>query len=313
MIQKESSIQILLSILGVISLILITVGVSFAFFTYEKELHIENNLNDGKLSLIYTENTYSERGISIVDLTSFDDSLGKTLYSDKYIFDFRIVGDSSKCSDIPYEITLRKEDFSILDEEYVKVYLTELKNGKEIGLVSNSGSVRTFDMFNQTEIISSDEMIEKTIYSGVIPADTKNYEKKFRLRVWVSDNIKKFDTSLLEKQENIPYFKVSLNAYANTKTVTRSESVEASSISFSDVSPMVIGGTQEVQINFEPITTTDKSLEWSSSDPTVISVTSLENGKAILKALNNGTSTIDVKTSNGLTKSITVDVGGLNY
>jgi len=50
MVRKDSSIQILLSILGVISLILITVGVSFAFFTYEKQEAIENNLNEGKIS-----------------------------------------------------------------------------------------------------------------------------------------------------------------------------------------------------------------------------------------------------------------------
>lgn len=313
MVPKESSIQILLSILGVISLILITVGVSFAFFTYEKELHIENTINDGKLSLIYTENTYSERGISISDLNSLDDDLGKTVYSDKYIFDFRIVGDSSNSSEIPYEITLRKEDFSILNEQYVKVFLTELKNDKEIGLVSNLGSVRTFDMLKQTEVISSNEEIEKTIYSGVIPANTKNYEKKFRLRIWVSDEIQNMDVSQLVLEEGNPYFQVKLNAYATAKTVTKSESVEATSINFSDVSPMIVGGTQEISVNFEPVTTTDKSLEWSSSDPSIISITPLENGKAELKALKIGTSTIQIKTNNGLTENISVEVIEINH
>ena len=48
MVQRDSSIQILLSILGVISLILVTVGVSFAFFTYEQEVQIENYGNKEK-------------------------------------------------------------------------------------------------------------------------------------------------------------------------------------------------------------------------------------------------------------------------
>jgi len=44
MVRQDSSMQILLSVLGVISLILITVGVSFAFFTYENEVEIEKYL-----------------------------------------------------------------------------------------------------------------------------------------------------------------------------------------------------------------------------------------------------------------------------
>lgn len=309
MVKQESSTEILLSILGVISLILITVGVSFAFFTYEEEERIENPLNNGNLSLIYTKSLYTERGISISDFIPVDDSTGRKLNSDQYVFDFRIVGDSSDTSEIPYEITLRKDDFSILDGREIKVYLTELDEDIENPTIANSSSIRTFLSFEQTSVVSEEKEIEKTIYTGFVPANTKNYEKSFRLRIWVSDSVEDLsEEQILQREKGNPYFKTELNVYANAKTVSTGEVLDAEKIEFSDISPMVVGGTQEVSVIFTPFLTTDKTLSFTSSDNNIITITEQENGKILLTALKEGTATIEAITSNGIVERCDVTV-----
>lgn len=311
MVRQDSSMQILLSVLGVISLILITVGVSFAFFTYENEVEIENDVNDGKISLIYSKNIYSDRGLSITSLSAVDDSLGKQFDSDKYIFDFRILGNSTANSEIPYEITLRKDQLSVLNEKNVKVYLTEIVDGeeKEAPLTISYGKVRTFDTLTQTDVIKANEEIEKVIYQGVIPANTSDYQKSFRLRIWVSDESGNLLNSGLVINEIInSYFKVDLNVYTNVTMVSKGEIVSATELIFSDVSPMVVGSVQEIKAVFHPITTTDKSLVWTSSHPEVISIKENPDGSIYLVANSAGSSVIRACSSNGIIENVTVTV-----
>ncbi len=310
MVRKDSSIQILLSILGVISLILITVGVSFAFFTYEKQEAIENNLNEGKISLIYSKNLYSDRGLAITSFTPVDDSLGKTSNSDKYIFDFRIIGDSLKNPEIPYEITLRKKASSILSESDVKVYLTEIsgEEEKETELTTSSGKVKTFDILKQTEVISASEEIEKTIYQGQIPANTADFEKSFRLRIWVSSNAVGISNQDLEKIVGNTLFDVELNVYASAKTVTKGETIEATALTLSDIAPMLVGSTQEISATFTPVTTTNQTLTWTSSHPEIVSIAKTEDGRTILIANAVGTATIQVTSQNGISQTVEVTV-----
>lgn len=311
MVRQDSSMQILLSVLGVISLILITVGVSFAFFAYENEVEIENDVNDGKISLIYSKNIYSDRGLSITSLSAVDDSLGKQFNSDKYIFDFRISGNSTENSEIPYEITLRKDQFSILDEKNVKVYLTEIVDGeeKEVGFTTSYGKVKTFDALTQTDVIKANEEIEKVIYQGLIPANTSDYQKSFRLRIWVSDELGSLLNAGLVMSDVInSYFKVDLNVYTNVTMVSKGEVVNATELMFSDVSPMVVGSVQEIKAIFNPITTTDKSLVWTSSHPEVISIKENLDGTIYLVANSIGSSVIRACSSNGIVENVTVTV-----
>jgi len=310
MVRRDSSAQILLSILGVISLILITVGVSFAFFTYEKQVAIENKLNEGKISLIYSKNLYSDRGLSITSITPVDDSLGKNFNSDKYVFDFRIVGDSKGNPEIPYEITLRKDVASLLEESNVKVYLTEIEDGKEVEseLTTSGGQVKTFNVLNQTDVISASEEIEKTIYQGVIPADTSGYEKSFRLRIWASDTVTSSTKLTPEEIVGNTLFQVELNVYANVKTVMKGEVIEATALTISDIAPMLVGSTQEVSGSFTPVTTTDQNITWTSSHPEIVSIAKTEDGKTVLIANAIGTAEIKATSQNGISQTATVTV-----
>jgi len=249
--------------------------------------------------------------LSITNLAAVDDSFGKQFNSDKYIFDFRILGNSTANNEIPYEITLRKDQLSILDEKNVKVYLTEIVDGeeKEVGFTTSYGKVRTFDALTQTDVIKANEEIEKVIYQGVVPADTSDYQKSFRLRIWVSDELGSLlDAGLVMNEVINSYFKVDLNVYTSVTMVSKGEVVSATELMFSDVSPMVVGSVQEIKAIFNPVTTTNKSLVWTSSHPEVISIKENPDGTIYLIANSIGSSVIRACSSNGVVENVTVTV-----
>ena len=57
--------KVLLSVLGIMLLVLVTVGVTFAVFTYTKLGTTENTVTTGTLKFLYTENTGVGAGINI--------------------------------------------------------------------------------------------------------------------------------------------------------------------------------------------------------------------------------------------------------
>ncbi|MCI5967565.1 MAG: hypothetical protein MRZ42_04210, partial [Tenericutes bacterium] len=59
--------NILLSILGIITLVIVTVGVSYAFFSYTKKGTTENSIKTGTITFLYTEVTGVGKGIKIED------------------------------------------------------------------------------------------------------------------------------------------------------------------------------------------------------------------------------------------------------
>jgi len=190
------------------------------------------------------------------------------------------------------------------------VYLTEIsgEEEKETELTTSSGKVKTFDILKQTEVISASEEIEKTIYQGQIPANTADFEKSFRLRIWVSSNAVGISNQDLEKIVGNTLFDVELNVYASAKTVTKGETIEATALTLSDIAPMLVGSTQEISATFTPVTTTNQTLTWTSSHPEIVSIAKTEDGRTILIANAVGTATIQVTSQNGISQTVEVTV-----
>ena len=72
------------SILGVLSLILITTGTTLAVFNYFKEGQTENSITTDGITFIYTEESKIGRGIQIEDAVPMTDSQGKTQTNQKF-------------------------------------------------------------------------------------------------------------------------------------------------------------------------------------------------------------------------------------
>ena len=205
---KNKKKQIIITLIAIISLIIITVGVTYAFFNYAKEGTTDNTLQTGSITFLYTEVSGVGKGISLTDAYPVADSIGKVQVGEGKVFDFKVTSNISMNSSIGYQVTARKKTGSTLANSAVKVYLTEV-NGTEQELLLSK-----YSELSQTDKIDSSKYDERILYEGTVPANTSNYEKNFRLRMWVSD-----DTDFSDGSMNDKTFTLTVNVYADGKVV----------------------------------------------------------------------------------------------
>ena len=172
--------QLIVSLLGIVSLFLITIGVTYAVFSYTKEGTTDNVVTSGTLKFLYTENSAGGTGINISEAEPISDAQGKSLVGDNNVFDFKVEGTNTGSDAIPYEVTLRKKDTSTMNESNVKVYLTDETESTDIV------EPTLYSKLTQTNIDVGTN-IEKTLYKGEVAAGTNNYLKTFRLRMWIDE------------------------------------------------------------------------------------------------------------------------------
>ena len=202
---------LVLSVVGLIGLIVITIGITYAIFTYTKLGTTDNTITAGTLKFLYTENTGVKTGIQLTNALPISDTQGKALDGDNNVFDFSIEATNTGTEAIPYEVTLRKKADSTLEENCVKVYLTDKTETTE----KEELAVIKYSKLPQTNIDVGSE-IEKTIYNGSVDGNTTNYKKDFRLRMWVDDT---------EDSNNIygKKFTAMVNVYSNAKVISAEE------------------------------------------------------------------------------------------
>ena len=165
------------------------------------------------------------KGISLTDAYPVADSIGKVQVGEGKVFDFKVTSNISMNSNIGYQVTARKKTDSTLANSAVKVYLTEV-NGTEQELLLSK-----YSELSQTDRVDANKYIEKVLYEGTVPANTANYEKNFRLRMWVSDGTDFSDGSMNDKT-----FTLTVNVYADGKVVTSEEQNSYSNANIKSVS-----------------------------------------------------------------------------
>ena len=206
---KNKKKQIIITLIAIISLIVITVGVTYAFFNYAKEGTTDNTIKTGSITFLYTEVSGVGKGISLTDAYPVADSIGKVQVGEGKVFDFKVTSNISMNSNIGYQVTARKKTGSTLANSAVKVYLTEV-NGTEQELLLSK-----YSELSQTDKVDISKYDERILYEATVPANTSNYEKNFRLRMWVSD-----DTDFSDGSMNDKTFTLTVNVYADGKVVT---------------------------------------------------------------------------------------------
>ena len=222
---KNKKKQIIITLIAIISLIVITVGVTYAFFNYAKEGTTDNTIQTGSITFLYTEVSGVGKGISLTDAYPVADSIGKVQVGEGKVFDFKVTSNISMNSSIGYQVTARKKTGSTLANSAVKVYLTEV-NGTEQELLLSK-----YSELDQTDKVDSSKFDERILYEATVPANTSNYEKNFRLRMWVSD-----DTDFTDGSMNDKTFTLTVNVYADGKVVTSEEQNSYSNANIKSVS-----------------------------------------------------------------------------
>ncbi len=228
---KSKSKQILFSVLGILSLLVITIGVTYAVFTYTKEGTTDNVVTSGTLKFLYTENNTNGNGISITEAEPISDTKGKELVGDNNVFDFKVEGTNTGNEVIPYEVTLRKKATSTMGEDNIKVYLQDGIDQTEL---------LTPTLYSKLVQTTTDvgNNVEKSIYKGEVAGNTNNYLKTFRLKMWLDENA---DLSVIGGQT----FTATVNVYSNAKVISAEEQVLRSN---TDIKDITIGDTSLTKV-----------------------------------------------------------------
>ena len=173
-----------------------------------------NSITTGNLTFYYDEKEAIGNGIQLTNSLPTSDDVGKGMMGSNQVFDFQVVADAVG-EDIFYEVTMDKQESSTLSGNHVKVYLTTIEGSleQEVSNSMSGGEVKTYTEYDTTEVKDAEG---KTLYQENIPNGTSDYEKNFRLRMWISEGA----TSVVggkwaysEKE-----FSIKVNVYANPET-----------------------------------------------------------------------------------------------
>ncbi len=190
----KRNVQISVSLLSLLALLMISTGVSYSLVdqstaSTNQEGNEYSQTDTGEVKFLYTDYDGSGSNLTIADDRIFTDAVGKVLPAtdSANIFDFRIKAETDVA--LSYQITLTKENGSTLEDNFIKVYLTEVNGDTEEEIVSSlntDGSVKRFSELIDLNVGYTDNgKVEKLLYEGKA---NRNYEQSFRLRIWVADD-----------------------------------------------------------------------------------------------------------------------------
>ena len=196
---KKKSTGLLLSILGVISLVLITAGVTYAFFSYTKEGQTVNRISTASIIFRYDETGNAlniTNALPTADSTGIAKTTGQGVEAEN--FTFTVTSTTPAKAQIPYVVTVAKDATSTLTGDQVKLYLAvegsdDLANSEVGNKTVNNSVVRTYNELPVKTDFANDGAFswvatnQKIIYAGIVPVSSANYQKTFKLGMWVKD------------------------------------------------------------------------------------------------------------------------------
>lgn len=174
MVKKDVK-QLTLAIIVIVCLFVVFMGFGFLFDKYKSS---ENKTYNLGVKFSDNRNVYLENTLPVTD------KIGKELdgvSSSKSIQGFKEFSiENNYDKKIDYQIYLKVKNSceNMIDEEYIKLYLTDNSNNPLSGFENNK--LPTYSSISSL----NDKPDSKLLYTGSI---NKNSISKFRLRVWVSD------------------------------------------------------------------------------------------------------------------------------
>ena len=204
---NNNSKQVLLSVLGVAILVVAVVGVSFAAFSYSRTGEQVNTITTGTITMNYTDDS---NGINLTNAMPMSDENGKALTGENNVFDFTVSAtiSGSGTTQIDYAIIAAPEDGNTLNDEDIKVWLTDTSDEGQgnttdpvvLNTLPASSTVRATTGAPNT---ADDYVLKSGTYSGTGGSDS------YRLRMWVDYNA----PSMAGDVEDQLTYKLRVNVY----------------------------------------------------------------------------------------------------
>lgn len=192
--------QIIISVLALLSLTLVTTGVSYSLLDYDEE-GVQSELSYNYLG------TPGITQLSIQEVTPLTDEQGKKLVGDGELFRFSVDGTIEQGKEVPYEITVARDPSSTLSGDLVKVYLTEVVNGVEhpINVTTNqNGTIKKYTELTKSSLLDTWE--NRIVYQGTADYGYDGtFHRDYNLRIWVDENTDVKPITLEDGTISYPY------------------------------------------------------------------------------------------------------------
>ena len=169
--EDNSSKKILLTVLGVAILVVAVVGISFALFTSNDNVTVENTIKSGTVTMSFSEKT---NGITLSNALPMSEADAlQQLTKDGDYFDFDVVTKTSKEGTvIPYKVSVAKISGDLADDQ-IAINLQKLgTDGEYTSIVSGK---KVSEMANGVIVDAADN-------AGTAAGKTDSY----RLRIWIA-------------------------------------------------------------------------------------------------------------------------------
>ncbi len=228
--EKKNQRKKVLILVLVLGLVLLTIGGTYAFFTYARQGQKINTLTTGAMYFVYDELPNQEGNqISISNAFPVTDEEGMS--QDKPgMFEFE-VRSRTQGADINYEVYLSKGTNSTgleeLPEKVIRTYLTEVENKgmdteseKAIQNHWTSKEINNYSRlwYSQVPPVKED-LSGRTLLQDTVPDSPNEYKKTFRYRMWLGDNAEgvDFEGNWIYGNKS---FTVKVNVYATNEELS---------------------------------------------------------------------------------------------
>ncbi|NLA33717.1 MAG: hypothetical protein GX861_02490 [Tenericutes bacterium] len=189
-------------IIIILTLFFVFMIIGFAYIKMSTDVPVINTIKtkNGFVSFEYKENI---QGINIDNFFPIKDEIGKKMLGAGEYFDFNIEGSINQ-GRINYKIVIDKNETSVVDDNYIKVYLTQIIDDQEKII---------FQPILFSDLTKYSEKNERVIYEDNF---TGNITKKYRLRMWIDENSIIYDNVANDVVDIMgKEFSIKLNVYAN--------------------------------------------------------------------------------------------------
>lgn len=169
-------------------LLIFTILMFFSVFgitysVYKGDLD-DNEINTDQILFTYTDVDKVGNGIYLKNAVGIPDKLGKMMVGSKQYFDFFVTATTNK-RNIMYYVLVNKEDKSTLQNENVRIYLTELMGSREKEVVLEDFSdLKTKKLNGKTYYV---------LYKKKLVHPLENHTDSYRLRMWVKEDAKNYE------------------------------------------------------------------------------------------------------------------------
>ncbi len=171
--KRENIIIVVILILMLIAII----GVSYAAFSFSGLGQRENKITTGDISMTYTE---SDNTMSISNALPTTDKTGMVRLKEGEYFDFTVSSEITGNVNINYEISAKEVGDGTIDGSNIKLYLTEIVDGEEQGLMTPE----TYNEEASENTYTGRPANEMSLYTSSMNSSEEHH---YRLRMYVTE------------------------------------------------------------------------------------------------------------------------------